>query len=123
MTKKNVYLIEDNELLQKIFTQYVKLTGHTVIGQSNGKEFYTTVENIRLLQPDIIFADIHLGYDIQHTGIDILEEVHKTNPIPSVIISGMELTPNDTKGRISSYMKTLLKPVHMDDVKKILESF
>jgi DNA-binding NarL/FixJ family response regulator len=77
-----VFIIEDDSMMQILFTNLLKKAGHEVIGAaSTGTE---GLEKIDDLSPDVVFVDIGLP-DIH--GIEVIKKIQRHKPVAVVVLS------------------------------------
>ena len=83
MSKKQVLLAEDDELLASLLNYRIQLAGYEVIVARDGREVKTHLEGN---SPDIIISDIMMPY---FSGIELLDHVRNEmkSKIPIIIIS------------------------------------
>ena len=71
-----VFIADDSEVVcERLTTMLSELPGIEIIGQS--------IESIRRLHPDVVILDIRMPGG---SGIDVLEDIKKTNTAPVVIV-------------------------------------
>lgn len=83
MSKKQVLLAEDDELLASLLNYRIQLAGYEVAVARDGREVRTHLERHT---PDIIISDIMMPY---FSGIELLDHVRNEmkSKIPIIIIS------------------------------------
>ncbi|MGK0238093.1 MAG: DNA-binding NtrC family response regulator [Candidatus Pelagisphaera sp.] len=78
-----ILIIDDDEVIQKLFSQYLKMKGHEVIQAQNGKIGMQLIEEDC---PDLIITDILMP---EMDGLEVLIKIrHAHENIPIIAISG-----------------------------------
>ena len=77
-----VFIADDSEVVcERLTTVLSELPGIEIIGQA--KNVGESIESIRRLHPDVVILDIRMPGG---SGIDVLEDIKKTNTAPVVIV-------------------------------------
>ena len=79
--KKVIYLVEDEEKLSVLLSEYLAAAGFTVVARREGTG---VVEEVRQQQPDLMLLDLMLpGKD----GIEICKEVRTFSQLPIIMVT------------------------------------
>jgi DNA-binding NarL/FixJ family response regulator len=77
-----IFIADDSEVVcERLTTMFSELPGIEIIGQA--KNVGESIESIRRLHPDVVILDIRMPGG---SGIDVLEDIKKTNTAPVVIV-------------------------------------
>jgi len=86
-TKKKILLIEDNELISKVYRRGFTDAGFSIFRIEDGQD---AIPAIRKIKPDIILLDLIMP---KRDGFEVLEDIEQ-NPelkiIPIIILSNLE---------------------------------
>lgn len=114
---KKVLLVEDDFILALVHKKYLEKIGCEVIDSvvSGEEAIQSALKNV----PDFILMDIRLEGDMD--GIDAMIEIQKKSNIPVIYVTGnSELSTLEKANK--TYMKGfLIKPLHLDELKKIVD--
>jgi two-component system cell cycle response regulator DivK len=118
---KNIMIVEDNPVNQKVIQKLVKIFGHNSINISDGHQ---VIDLVRDNRPDLILMDVQL---VDISGID-LTKIIKADPdlksIPVIIITAFATI--DDKARIieqSNCDDFLAKPFSPDELAEKISRF
>lgn len=79
----NVFIVDDSAIVrEKLAAMLSELAGVQCIGQAGNAR--DAIRSIAELKPDAVILDIRLGGS--GNGLDVLEQVKKHSPSPSIII-------------------------------------
>ncbi|MHA1417819.1 MAG: response regulator [Candidatus Heimdallarchaeaceae archaeon] len=72
----DIYIVEDDENLQELYTLFLTKMGHRIVGQSfNGEEALIDLYfNFKDSRPDILILDYHMPVK---NGLELLEDLHE----------------------------------------------
>ncbi|MBY8999633.1 MAG: response regulator [Candidatus Heimdallarchaeota archaeon] len=103
----DIYIVEDDENLQELYTLFLTKMGHRIVGQSfNGEEalidLYFNFSNNR---PDILILDYHMPIK---NGLELLEDLTKLEWINKTKILFISAT---NPAEINSYQIPITKHV------------
>ncbi len=117
--KKNILIVEDEELLLDTFVDAMENMGYNTVGKSDGK---TALEYVNSFKPDLIILDIKLP---DMSGLQILEEIRKILPkVPIIMCTAYDSFKTDYEVWASKVTDYIVKPVILKDIeekiKKIL---
>jgi two-component system cell cycle response regulator DivK len=115
-----IFVVEDNILNLKLFTDLLTIRNYNVIQSSDGLGI---VERTLKEKPDLIFMDIQIK---NLSGIDLIRELKnnlKTKNIPVIAITAFTLLEDIEKIIDSGCDKYIAKPVSMDDFYKAIQKF
>ena len=116
MEPKNVVIVEDEFLIQELHKTYVEGMGHNVIATfSSGEE---VIEFFKSNGADIVLMDLRLDGNLD--GIQTMEEIQKTYPIPVIYISGNSEETNIKRASNTKMIAFLTKPIIREDIKELL---
>ncbi len=77
-----VFIADDSEVVcERLTIMLSELPGIEITGQA--KDVGESIESIRRLHPDVVILDIRMPGG---SGIDVLEDIKKTNAAPVVIV-------------------------------------
>ena len=114
---KNIYIVEDDELLSLVLSEGFRKEGYEV---STDKGFSGVIKRIEEKGPDILFLDVTLP---DNSGLDILRELGRNdNAFPIIMI-----TADDTAETAVNAMKLgaydyVTKPFEMEKLKIIVRN-
>jgi len=117
-SKVKIVLVEDDENLCYLLTNYLKIDGKNVLSFNDGLEGYKAIEDE---EPELVVIDLELP---TMTGYDIMRklEKHYPNKYPVLVISGSNYIPKKEK---YIYNEILIKPIQenvfIKSVNNILE--
>ncbi|MCP4347613.1 MAG: response regulator transcription factor [Desulfobacterales bacterium] len=78
---KNVLLVDDDNKLRKLLTEYLEGYGFSVASLPDGTK---VMETIQKKQPDMVILDIMLP---DRDGLDILKDIRKTSAVPVIMLT------------------------------------
>ncbi len=79
--EKNVLLVDDDNKLQKLLTEYLEGYGFSVTALPDGTKVMETIQKSR---PDMVILDIMLP---DRDGLDILKDIRKTSGLPVIMLT------------------------------------
>ena len=79
--KEKVFIIDDRESILSLLKIFLLQEGYDV---TTAFSYYDAMAKMAITDFDLVLTDIELGHG--KTGIDILQEVKRTNPICPVIL-------------------------------------
>jgi DNA-binding NarL/FixJ family response regulator len=78
----NVIIVDDSELVcSGLESMLSEIEGVHIVGKA--QDVRGAVESIQRLQPDFVILDIRL---VDGSGIDVLKEIKKLSPSPTVLV-------------------------------------
>jgi DNA-binding NtrC family response regulator len=108
--KEKVLVIDDREEIVSIFERFLSRQGFDI---STACSYYEAMVKMTTTDFDLVLTDIELGDD--KTGIDVLEEVKRTNPTCSVILcTGNPDILTVSKARRMGAYDCMYKPVKLE---------
>jgi len=113
-------LIEDNDDISKMISQYMKLKGHDCMVSNNGRD---GLDQILSDDYDVILLDLAMpefsGYDI----IESLEETGKLKKQKIIVLTAYAITEAKMKELEKRGVYTCLKkPIQLNELNKIIQS-
>lgn len=78
---EKVILVDDDEKLRKLITEYLKGYGFQVVALPDG---FSVLEKIRTESPDMVILDIMLP---EKDGLEVLKEIRSVSSIPVVMLT------------------------------------
>ena len=115
LRKKNILVIDDEEVLLNVFERYLTREGMEVATASNG------AEALRLCREGS-YEFVLLDYVMPGlSGMNLLRQVHKLSPKSRVVvISGRRIPKKDMKELETYTSEILMKPVELKELGKTL---
>lgn len=133
MQKNKVLIVDDDEKLQKLLTEYLEGYGFQVKAIPDGS---TVLENIKSYSPGIVILDIMLP---GQNGLEVLKDIRKEFSVPVIMLTakgddsdrivGLELgaddylakpfNPRELLARIKAVMRRMYK---IEDKNTIIEA-
>lgn len=108
----NIYIVEDDSVLQLMLGRMIAKMGHTISGTATrGAE---AIKEIIELKPDVILMDILLKDDID--GISVVSDVSGVLPINVIYITGNSDFANRERAKKYGYHDYLTKPITYSDL-------
>lgn len=115
-SKKKVFVVEDDLILNLLYENYMEQLGFETQGELvYGK---TAVDLAKKINPDLILMDIALEGDMD--GIEAMLEIRKFSDVPVIYITGNSEESNRTRAIETNYTDFLTKPVEFEDLKESL---
>jgi DNA-binding response OmpR family regulator len=115
-SKKKVFVVEDDLILNLLYENYMEQLGFETEGELvYGK---TAVDLAKKINPDLILMDIALEGDMD--GIEAMLEIRKFSDVPVIYITGNSDESNRTRAIETKYTDFLTKPVEFEDLKESL---
>ncbi len=115
-----IFVVEDNILNLKLFTDLLTIKNYEVISSSDGHDI---LNRVFFEKPSLILMDIQLKSISGTDLIYILKNNSKTSHIPIIAITAFTLA-NDINNIIEAGCdKYIAKPVAMDDFYRAIEEF
>ncbi|OGC51099.1 hypothetical protein A2982_02415 [candidate division WWE3 bacterium RIFCSPLOWO2_01_FULL_39_13] len=118
--KTKILIVEDEQSLREIYTEYLKASGYEIISAADGQEALEKAKGIAGI--DIILLDVMLP---KIDGITVLKELKadpKTKKIPvylMTVLSLKDLEKKDTKSEADGYIiKDTMNP---EQIKELIE--
>lgn len=105
-------LIEDDEVLIKLYETKFSHTDYKVTVARNGKE---GIEKAEEILPDIILLDVMMPVMNGFEALKILKNNPKTNNIPVIVLSNYGELANVTEGFNEGAAEYLIKAEHTPD--------
>jgi two-component system response regulator BaeR len=85
MTSKHILIVEDEEKIARLLSDYLKKAGHRTSTQSNGD---CVIAQIKKNPPDLILLDIMLP---GKNGMELCREIRQFSNIPIMRLPGQEI--------------------------------
>lgn len=122
MDKKHILIIDDDDMLRRLFGGVLTTAGFEVIYAANGDEGRETA---RRLQPDLILLDIRMPGSDGYTIARRLREEKETANIPVVFLTNEDLSLEAEKAAKEVFVKDYIhKSIDLNEfvakIKKIL---
>lgn len=115
-SKKKVFVVEDDLILNLLYENYMEQLGFETQGELvYGK---TAVDLAKKINPDLILMDIALEGDMD--GIEAMLEIRKFSDVPVIYITGNSEESNRIRAIETNYTDFLTKPVEFEDLKESL---
>jgi CheY-like chemotaxis protein len=115
-SKKKVFVVEDDLILNLLYENYMEQLGFETEGELvYGK---TAVDLAKKINPDLILMDIALEGEMD--GIEAMLEIRKFSDVPVIYITGNSEESNRTRAIETNYTDFLTKPVEFEDLKESL---
>jgi len=116
---KKVLIVEDEELLCKVYSVSLTENGYEVLTASDGN---TALKYVKEQKPDIIVLDIKLP---EMSGLKLLEEIRKFDAkVPIIMATAYDSFKSDYEMWASQVSDYIVKPVKLEElsekIKKIL---
>ena len=115
-SSRRILLVEDDRVLLRMLTQYLRQCGYTVDQAQNGKE---ALERLSRSLPDVVLLDLNMP---EMDGPTFMEESRRDAryaTIPVVVLSGTT-TDEEQASRIGA-RAYLMKPIDLDVLQAVLE--
>jgi len=117
MANKKVLIVEDDQVIAYVHAYYVEQCGYDVTECVESCE--AAIESIRSNKPDIVLMDIRI--EGKASGIDTAKKIREEWSIPIIFISGNSDAQTMSEIVDDGITHFLVKPIHPDDLKAILE--
>lgn len=111
---KNILVIEDSLLINKIIEKYLKKEKYNVIFASNVFEALSIIEIVDI---DIILLDIMMPVITGYTFLKLVKCRKSTMHIPIIIVSSLDNEFDITKGLSMGAISYITKPFKAVDLK------
>jgi two-component system, response regulator PdtaR len=117
-TKKKVFIVEDDLILNLLYESYMERLGFETTGELvYGK---TAVDLVRKNKPDLILMDIALEGDMD--GIEAMMEIREFSNVPVIYITGNSDSHHRERAKKTNYLDYLIKPIEFNDLKQSVET-
>ena len=114
---KKVLLVEDDYILAMVHRKYLEIIGCEVIDSvACGEE---AVQSALKNNPDFILMDIRLEGDMD--GIEAMIEIQKKSNISVIYVTGNSEPATFEKASKTNMKGFLIKPLHLEDLKEIVD--
>lgn len=120
MTKKNVLIVEDNELNMKLFNDLLEVQGYATIKTMDGKE---ALEIVRKHMPDLIIMDIQLP---EISGLDVIKWIktdEELKHIPVIAVTAFAMKDEENRIRSGGCEAYIPKPISVQHFLDTVDSF
>ncbi len=111
-------VVEDDFILALVHRKYLEKIGveiaGTVISGSDAVAFALKDP------PDLILMDVRIEGEMD--GIDAMLEIQKSNNIPVIYVTGNSEPGVLERAKQTNMKGFLIKPLHMEDLKKIIDA-
>jgi len=116
--KLKILLIDDNQSITKVISQYLTVQGHECTVSNDGKIGLAFIQNTKF---DVIILDLAMpgftGFDV----LDYLEENGLLKKLKIVILTAAELSEKDTENLLKRGVnKVLKKPIPLNILEESL---
>lgn len=117
---KKILIVDDEKNIRALFRDELEEEGYDIITADGGKE---ALEKIESDTPDLVILDIRME---DMTGIEVLEQIRRTNEtLPVIMCTAVRGLKDDFTIWDSKVSDYITKPVDLEDlkakVKKALE--
>jgi len=105
--RPDILIIDDDEFLRDIISEYLNEVGHKVVEAENGQE---GLVKFQANKPDLVLLDLRMP---KFDGLQVLESLVKNAPnIPVIIISGEGTMEDVIKALRLGAWDYIIKPIH-----------
>src|SRR5712671_7209342 len=118
--RKRILVVEDDPLSLALLKQLLKVHGYEILETPEG---LNAIDIAHDEQPDLILMDIGLS-DI--SGLDVtrlLKQDDQTKTIPIIAVTALATPEDEKKGLESGCDAYVAKPITLDNLLRIIESF
>ncbi|MEX1212332.1 MAG: response regulator [Balneolaceae bacterium] len=116
-TKKRVFIVEDDLILNLLYESYMENLGFETTGELvYGK---TVIDLVRKNQPDLILMDIALEGEMD--GIAAMKEIRAFSDVPVIYITGNSDPVHRERAQETGYLEYLIKPIEFQDLQETIE--
>lgn len=118
---KNILIVEDNPVNQKVMQRLIKFFGHNSKTIEDG---HIVLDEVRAERPDLILMDVQL---VEFSGADLTREIKddpKLQSIPVIIVTAFATV--DDKEKITTHSKCddfLAKPFLPNELSEKISKF
>ena len=110
-TTETILLVDDDDVILDISSEYFQLKGYRVITARNGMEALAIMKKETV---DCCVTDINMPH---MDGMELAEKIRKIdNTIPVIIMTGFPSLKNSIKTLQNGVVDFLIKPVHFDEL-------
>ena len=110
-TTETILLVDDDDVILEISSEYFELKGYRVITALNGMEALAIMKKNTV---DCCVTDINMPH---MDGMELAEQIRKIdNTIPVIIMTGFPSLKNSIKTLQNGVVDFLIKPVHFDQL-------
>lgn len=122
MKKLSILLAEDDEMIQRITSFYLKKTGHDVDIATNGFE---AVQMYRSKSYDIILMDIHMPEMDGLEAVKVIRRLELEQGIPNnrIPIIAITTNPDEEKFRNAGIDDYARKPLNLEQFQELFCSY
>lgn len=114
---KKVLLVEDDFILAMVHRKYLeKINCEVIDSVVSGEE---AIQSALKKNPDFVLMDIRLEGIMD--GIEAMIEIQKTNNIPVIYVTGNSEPATIEKAKKTNMIGFLIKPLHLEDIRNIVE--
>lgn len=114
--KKRVLIVDDDGNLCQQLGKIIEFLGYDALLAGSNAEARQRIQNGA---PDLVIADLHLP---DGTGLDLLHELHATDPrVPVIILTGYPSQESIRRTLLEGGYTYLAKPVALDQLRQVLE--
>ncbi|MFH5832686.1 response regulator [Halalkalibaculum sp. DA3122] len=116
---KKILIVEDDMIISMVLERMIEKLNHQIVDTiTTGKG---AIKAALTTSPDLILMDIQLKDDTD--GIDAMREIKKDRDIPVIYITGNSDLYNQKRAKQLGYLKYMIKPVRMDDLKEAISNY
>lgn len=112
-----ILLIDDDIVICKLLSSYLSKNNYTVTCLSKASDFFSVFYSFR---PDLILMDIVLDKGI--SGIELIEELQKTETVPVVYITGVDSDEVFEQAKQTSPYGYIKKPFELSIIPTTIET-
>lgn len=117
MKVKKVLIVDDDELICNLYSEFLEQSGYDVITAKNVAKALKLIKNQSI---DLIIADIVM---LNKDGFDLYDELQVINPkLPFIFITGYDNDEAILKRLNQLHVKWLAKPVKLHNLLEIIRA-
>lgn len=106
-----ILVVDDDSDILLLLSKWLSNEGFNVVTAASGEEAVTKLD---ITQPNLVITDLFMG---GISGMEVLTEVHKNNPLlPVIMLSGQAQIPDAVRATHLGSAAFLTKPVKQDEL-------
>jgi len=106
-----IMVVDDDSDILLLLSKWLTKDGFQVVTVESGEEALT---KLNIIQPNLVITDLFMG---GISGMEVLTEVHKNNPLlPVIMLSGQAKIPDAVRATHLGSAAFLTKPVKQDEL-------